>query len=73
MLEDARQRSGTREFTEHRVEKYSVQNSVLEDLGSIPERDGSAKTMSIFFVNVSMLAEEAHRSVYLPFSSINFL
>lgn len=24
------------------------------------------------FLNVSMLAEEAHKSVYLPFSSINF-
>ena len=35
--------------------------------------DESAKINFIFFLNVSMLAGEAHKSVYLPISSINFL
>jgi len=47
MVEDARRRNGTREFTEHAVEKYSVQNSVLEDLGSVHERDGRANVTGV--------------------------
>lgn len=45
-----------------------------EDLVSFHERkwEWRARIQFIFFSDVSMSSETAHKSVYLPFSSINF-
>lgn len=61
---------------EGRVERKLVQNTKYPgDLGSIlkSKRERGATIYFTFFLNISMSAEAAHRSDYLPFSSINFL
>lgn len=72
--EDARRRDGAQgSQTAQMDEKYCVQNiESPADLGLTRERQHGGADMLSLFIQVGMLAQEAHKSVHRPFSSINF-